>query len=113
MRAAAELSTPEPFRRRNLILARSAFVSVGRLNGDGRRTAAHRGELELLFGELATELRVLGVSADFVMVGGSWMLWHAQRSSTRDVDSGRRFETDLGAAVSRVAARHDLQPGWL
>ena len=73
----------------------------------------NRGELELLFGELATELLLLGVSADVVMVGGSWMLWHAQRSSTRDVDSGRRFETDLGAAVSRVAARHDLQPGWL
>lgn len=73
----------------------------------------HRDELESLFGELAEELLAFGVSADVVMVGGSWMLWHAQRSSTRDVDSGRRFETDLSAAVSRVAARHDLQPGWL
>lgn len=72
-----------------------------------------RGEIESLFRELAEELRILRVSADVVMVGGSWMLWHAQRSSTRDVDSGRRFETDFSAAVRRVAARHDLQSGWL
>jgi hypothetical protein len=47
------------------------------------------------------------------MVGDSWMLWHAQRASTRDVDSGRRFGTDLTEAVDRVGSRHDLRKGWL
>ena len=47
------------------------------------------------------------------MVGGSWMLWHLQRASTRDVDSARRFETDLGEAVDRVGSRHNLRQGWL
>src|SRR5713101_5626284 len=40
-----------------------------------------RGELESLFDELAR----LGTSVEVVMVGGAWMLWHAQRASTRDV----------------------------
>ena len=56
---------------------------------------------ELLFGELATELRMLGATADVVMVGGSWMLWQAQRSSTRDVDSDRSFEPTSGSTRSR------------
>ncbi len=61
-----------------------------------------RDELESLFSELADELARLGISADVVMVGGSWMLWHSQRASTRDVDSARRFDTDLSDAVNRV-----------
>jgi hypothetical protein len=72
-----------------------------------------RGELESLFDELAEELARLGTSADVVMVGGSWMLWHSQRAATRDVDSARRFETELGEAVDRVGQRHDLRKGWL
>jgi hypothetical protein len=47
------------------------------------------------------------------MVGGSWMLWHSQRASTRDVDPARRFETDLSEAIDRVGSRHDLRQGWL
>lgn len=74
---------------------------------------SNRGELESLFHELAEALTQLGTSADVVMVGGSWMLWHSQRSSTRDVDSARRFDTDLSEAVERVGARHSLRPGWL
>ncbi len=31
----------------------------------------------------------------------------------RDVDSARRFDSDLSEAVARVASRHDLQQGWL
>lgn len=72
-----------------------------------------RDELESLFSELADELARLGTFADVVMVGGSWMLWHSQRASTRDVDSARRFDTDLSDAVDRVGARHDLRQGWL
>jgi hypothetical protein len=72
-----------------------------------------RNELEGLFNELTDELDRLGASADVVMVGGSWMLWHSRRASTRDVDSARRFDTDLSGAVDRVGARHDLRPGWL
>src|SRR5215510_9429568 len=72
-----------------------------------------RGELEALFDELAEELDRLGASADVVMVGGSWMLWHSRRASTGDVDSARRFDADLSGAVIRVGARHDLRPGWL
>lgn len=72
-----------------------------------------RGELESLFDELAEELARLSTSVDVVMVGGAWMLWHAQRASTRDVDSARRFDTDLHDAVDRVGARHDLRQGWL
>jgi hypothetical protein len=70
-----------------------------------------RSELEALFDELAEELARLGISADVVMVGGSWMLWHSRRASTRDVDSARRFDTDLSGAVVRVGARHDLRVG--
>jgi hypothetical protein len=78
-----------------------------------RGLLADRSELEALFDELADELAFLGASADVVMVGGAWMLWHSRRASTRDVDSARRFDTDLSGAVDRVGARHDLRPGWL
>lgn len=72
-----------------------------------------RDELEALFEELARELTDLGATADVVMVGGSWMLWHSQRASTRDVDSARRLDVDLKGAIDRVGSRHDLQEGWL
>lgn len=72
-----------------------------------------RNELKSLFDELAEELSRLGTSAEIVMVGGSWMLWHARRTSTRDVDSARRFDTDLSEAIDRVGARHNLRQGWL
>jgi hypothetical protein len=72
-----------------------------------------RAELEALFDELAQELAQLGNSAEIVMVGGAWMLWHSQRASTRDVDSARKVDSDLKRAVERVAARHDLPQDWL
>jgi hypothetical protein len=78
-----------------------------------RGLLSDRGELEALFHELARELAESGTSAEVVMVGGSWMLWHSQRASTRDVDSARRFGTDLTEAVDRVGSRHDLRKGWL
>ncbi|CAN5868431.1 hypothetical protein BH23ACT5_BH23ACT5_12450 [soil metagenome] len=72
-----------------------------------------RAELESLFDELADELARLGTSAEIVMVGGAWMLWHSQRVSTRDVDSARRFDPDVSEAIDRVGKRHDLRQGWL
>jgi hypothetical protein len=67
----------------------------------------------VLFEELAVELRRLGVDAEVVMVGGAWMLWHARRVSTRDVDSARRLGAQVDIAVDAVGKRHDLRPGWL
>ncbi|MEZ5143937.1 MAG: hypothetical protein R2726_15660 [Acidimicrobiales bacterium] len=72
-----------------------------------------RAELESLFDELAAELERLGTSAEIVVVGGSWMLWHAHRSSTRDVDSARRIAAEIVEAVDRVGARHVLSSAWL
>lgn len=73
----------------------------------------NREQLESLFDELAEEFERLGVAVEIVMVGGSWMLWHSQRAATRDVDSARRFETDLTEAIDRVGDRHDMSRGWL
>jgi hypothetical protein len=72
-----------------------------------------RGELEALFDELVAELRHLGVAAEVVMVGGAWLLWHAQRVATRDVDSARRLDPQLAGAIDAVGRRHDLRSGWL
>lgn len=72
-----------------------------------------RGELRALFDELAAELRALDASAEIVMVGGSWLLWHELRPSTRDVDSARRFEADLAKTITRIGKRHDLKDDWL
>ena len=41
------------------------------------------------------------------------MLWHGQTVSTRDVDSARRFDTDLSEAIKRVGTRHNLAEDWL
>ena len=47
------------------------------------------------------------------MVGGGWLLWHAARAATRDVDSARRLAPDVAAAVQAVGARNDLADDWL
>jgi Nucleotidyltransferase of unknown function (DUF6036) len=72
-----------------------------------------RGDLEALFDELAAELLRLDVVAEVVMVGGAWLLWHAQRAATRDVDSARRLDSQLTEAIEAVGERHDLRRGWL
>lgn len=77
------------------------------------RLLTDRAELEALFAELAVELHRLGVTAEVVMVGGAWMLWHSQRASTRDVDSARQLDNDLADAIERVGSRHELMKGWL
>lgn len=68
-----------------------------------RGLLSDRRELEVLFEELAEELARLSSSTEVVMVGGSWMLWHAHRASTRDVDSARRFQERLPARSRRQA----------
>ena len=72
-----------------------------------------RHELEVLFDELAAELERLRMRADVVMVGGAWLLWHAQRAATRDVDSARRLDAQLAEAIAAVGERHDLGRRWL
>lgn len=72
-----------------------------------------RAELEALFDEFAQELAALKKSAQLVMVGGAWMLWHSQRMSTRDVDSGRSLDPGLESAVVKVAKRFGLSDRWL
>ncbi len=72
-----------------------------------------RGDLEVVFDELAGELRRVGVAAEVVMVGGAWLLWHAQRVATRDVDSARRLDARHTRAIDAVGERHDLRSGWL
>jgi hypothetical protein len=73
----------------------------------------NRSELESLLDELATELERLGASTEIVMVGGSWMLWHARRAATRDVDSARHLATEVGEAIKRIGARRGLSADWL
>ena len=72
-----------------------------------------RSDLDALFVELGRELLELGVVAEIVVVGGSWLLWHTQRAATRDVDSAKRLDAAVVDAARRVAARHDLADDWL
>jgi hypothetical protein len=72
-----------------------------------------RSELETLFGELADELAKRGTTAQVVLVGGGWMLWHSLRQSTRDVDSARTLDTTIKNAVEKVAERFGLSKSWL
>lgn len=72
-----------------------------------------RAELEALFDDLNREMTALGTTAQVVMVGGAWMLWHSLRLSTRDVDSARKLSSNLAAAVEKIAERHDLSKQWL
>ena len=62
--------------------------------------------------EVARELAT-GATHEIVVVGGALLAWHGVRDATRDVDSGKRLDADVVAAVARVAARHDLAPRWL
>lgn len=65
--------------------------------------------LSSTFDELNREMMALGTTAQVVMVGGAWMPWHSRRLSTRDVDSARKLDSDLAAAVEKIAERHDHQ----
>jgi hypothetical protein len=77
------------------------------------RALGNRSDLDALFVELGRELLEVGAVAEIVMVGGSWLLWHTQRTATRDVDTAKRLDDAAVDAVRRVAARHDLADDWL
>lgn len=74
---------------------------------------SNRDDLEALFNELSAELERLGLTAEIVMVGGAWMLWHTQRAATRDVDSARKLPGQIDTAIKTIAERHDLGAHWL
>lgn len=72
-----------------------------------------RALLESLFDELGRELNALDTTAEIVMVGGCWLLWHGARTATHDVDSATRLDAPLATAVRRVASRRDLEDRWV
>lgn len=51
--------------------------------------------------------------AVLVVVGGSYLALHGLRESTADIDTVRRMEASLRAAVEVVAERRDFSPNWL
>lgn len=63
--------------------------------------------------ELAHELPAGGHQRTVVLVGGAVLAWVGLRETTMDVDSASRLDDEVRAAVARVAARHDLDQGWL
>lgn len=63
-----------------------------------------------LLNEVADRLSSVGVQHLIIMVGGSLLAWHGLRDTTMDVDSTRRLDDELVAAVAEVAAAHDLDP---
>jgi hypothetical protein len=62
--------------------------------------------------EVADELPVDGTQRVVVLVGGALLAWHDLRDATRDVDSGSRLDSEIVAAVARVAGRHGLARKW-
>ena len=72
-----------------------------------------RDDLDALFADLGRELDEAGAAAEIVMVGGSWLLWHTQRTATRDVDSAKRLDANVVDAARQIAARRDLADDWL
>ena len=71
-----------------------------------------RDRLVALFDELGQELAELDATAEVVMVGGSWLLWHTQRAATDDVDSAKRLDDTVTLAVRRLSARHALDADY-
>lgn len=73
---------------------------------DGR---AIRAVLEQVAHELPRE----GPVHTLVIVGGSRLALQGLRDTTADVDSVRRLDAELEAAVRAVAERNGLHPSWL
>lgn len=63
--------------------------------------------------KVAQELSAEGAVHTIVIVGGSLLAMQGLRHTTVDVDSVRRLDPELLAAVRAVAARRDLSPSWL
>jgi hypothetical protein len=62
--------------------------------------------------EVADELKA-DEQQTLLIVGGALLAWRGLRDTTRDVDSVKRLDDAMKAAVARVAERHDLAPHWL
>jgi hypothetical protein len=71
-------------------------------------------EIRALVSQVADQLDPRGDREHTViLVGGSLLAWRDLRESTEDVDTARRFDEEVGAAVARVALENDLAPNWL
>lgn len=71
------------------------------------------GTIQAYLHEVADELIDSGnVQHVLVLVGGALLAWGGLRETTLDVDSVRRLDNVLRAAVVRVADRHGLAAGW-
>lgn len=81
--------------------------------GSSATPLGDRSDLEAVFDELAEEMSSADVTAEVVMVGGSWLLWHTHRAATRDVDSATPLSSEVLEAARVVGARRDLPDGWL
>lgn len=63
--------------------------------------------------EVADALPDTGEQHVLVLVGGALLAWAGIRGTTRDVDSIRKLDEDLRAAVATVAGRHGLSINWV
>jgi hypothetical protein len=70
-------------------------------------------EIRGLIAEVAERLGPQGAQHVLILVGGSLLAWRGVRDTTVDVDSVRRIDEELRAAVALVALDHDLPPTWL
>ena len=69
-----------------------------------------RDDIERYVSEVADELAGSGVQRVVIIVGGALLAMHGLRAATRDVDSVKRLDEELTAAIARVASRHGLAP---
>lgn len=73
-----------------------------------------RPAIQGLLEALAAELSVIGVRGEMFIVGGAAMaLAYNTRRSTRDIDAVFEPKTVIYEAAERLAAEHDVEPGWL
>lgn len=69
--------------------------------------------IRAVLAELAAELPARGPQHTLVIVGGSLLALQGLRETTADVDSVRRLDEELQAAVRSVGERRGLDPRWL
>jgi len=70
-------------------------------------------EIRGLIEEVAARLAPEGPQHTVIIVGGSLLAWRGLRYTTEDVDSVRRLDAELRAAVASVAPEHGRSPTWL
>ncbi len=72
-----------------------------------------RDDIERYVSEVADELPGSGGQRVVIIVGGALLAMHGLHAATRDVDSVKRLDEELTAAIARAASRHGLAPRWL